>query len=397
MKRRDFIGSLGTMGAAALLPAPTAAQQACGDAPATQSRAAFAELVDLLQELDRDYLSPKRRIAGVTDISDGHRQILHHLHVALSLVAEADPDRPVFRRTADMAMKFFGDNPDALYYTAFIDPARTYRISGNTAGADFTSFSFERAAFDGSPSSGVSMVLDDRDLDISADGNFAFSVGPDQKFKLEPGVGMIQTRHYFETAAPVCADPNRHAPLRIEAVGPLPVRPAPDDASIAASIRRVANFLRKTTIDMSMMQPGKTPAWVSLVPNRFNPAEIPSGDIGFANRSAAYAMAPYALSPDQALVIEGRFPKCRFANVVLWNRYLQTYDYVAHTISRNRKSTTLLPDGRFRMVLAHRDPGVPNWIDTQGRRVGLVYWRFLLPEESIEPLTTRVVPLTELR
>ncbi|WP_380876875.1 hypothetical protein ACFB49_10500 [Sphingomonas sp. DBB INV C78] len=396
MDRRHFIGSLGTLGAAALAPATVGAQTAPA-ALQTQSRVAFGELIALLQQLDHDYLSPARRIAGVTDISDGHRQILHHLHVALSLIAEADPDRPAFRRTADMVTKFLGDNPDALYYTAFIDPARTYRISGNVGGADFTSFSFERAGVDGVPSKGVALVVDDRAMKISRDGDFEFLVGPDQKFKLEPGVGMIQTRHFFERAKPICADPVKQIPLRIEAVEPASPRPAPDDAWIAASIRRVITFLRETTIGMPMMQPDKIPAWVSIIPNRFNPAQIPAGDIGFANRSSAYSMAPYALAPDQALVIEGRFPKCRFANVVLWNRFLQTYDYETHTISRNGKSTKLLPDGRFRMVLAHRDPGVPNWIDTQGRPTGMVYWRFVLPEETVAPLEARVLPFADLK
>jgi len=31
------------------------------------------------------------------------------------------------------------------------------------------------------------------------------------------------------------------------------------------------------------------------------------------------------------------------------------------------------------MILAHRDPGLPNWIDTEGRPFGLVFWRFMLP------------------
>lgn len=399
MQRRDFIGSLGMLGAASLLPSPAAGQAAQG--PQTLSRAAFADLVALLQELDRDYLNAARRITSVTDISDGHRQILHHLHVALSLIAEADPDRPVFRRTADMRMKFLGDNPDALYYTAFINPTRAYRIRGNTGGADFTSFSFERAGNDGHPTRGVAFVLDDRDLTIAPNGDFEFRIGPGARskpwFELTPDIGMIQTRHYFETEKAVCADPLKEIALRIEPLDDAGPRPAPDDASIAASIQRVSTFLRGTTIGMPMMQPGKVPSWVSLVPNRFNPPEIPAGDIGFANRSAAYTMAPYALGPDEALVMEGRFPKCRFANVVLWNRFLQTYDYETHVISRNRRSTTLLPDGRFRIVLASRDPGVPNWVDTQGRPSGLVYWRFLLPEGDIEPVEAKVVPLARLR
>ena len=43
------------------------------------------------------------------------------------------------------------------------------------------------------------------------------------------------------------------------------------------------------------------------------------------------------------------------------------------------------------MILAHKDPGLPNWLDTEGRSFGMVYWRFLLPEGPVEtPKAERV-------
>jgi hypothetical protein len=49
------------------------------------------------------------------------------------------------------------------------------------------------------------------------------------------------------------------------------------------------------------------------------------------------------------------------------------------------------------MALAHRNPGVPNWLDTGGRHDGIIFWRFLLVEEPVAPLRTQVVPISELR
>ena len=63
------------------------------------------------------------------------------------------------------------------------------------------------------------------------------------------------------------------------------------------------------------------------------------------------------------------------------------------TISLNRKQTTLEIDGSFKIVLAGSDPGVPNWLDTRGRPFGMMFWRFLIPEEEIEPLITKLVPI----
>jgi len=107
-------------------------------------------------------------------------------------------------------------------------------------------------------------------------------------------------------------------------------------------------------------------------------------------------MAPYLIGPDDALVMTGRWPKCRCANVSLWNRHMQTYDYANRTVPRNRAQTTFERDGSFRMILAHSDPGLPNWIDTEGRPFGLVFWRFMLPEGEIETPRAEVVPLAKL-
>src|SRR6202000_874400 len=100
-------------------------------------------------------------------------------------------------------------------------------------------------------------------------------------------------------------------------------KPAPTDESIAASIRSVATWMHGFTLEQpAMVGSGRTgPSWVSLVPHPLTQPALPDGQIGFANRDAYYAMAPYFLKPGQALVIEGRFPKCRFAHVMLWNRF----------------------------------------------------------------------------
>ncbi|MDQ1381242.1 MAG: hypothetical protein QOJ71_1961, partial [Actinomycetota bacterium] len=67
------------------------------------------------------------------------------------------------------------------------------------------------------------------------------------------------------------------------------------------------------------------------------------------------------------------------------------------TASLNRASTTLEPDGSFRMVLAHSDPGVPNWIDTEGKGFGMVFWRFFLPEGDVETPKATVMKLADVR
>jgi hypothetical protein len=116
--------------------------------------------------------------------------------------------------------------------------------------------------------------------------------------------------------------------------------------------------------------------------------------ITYAARDNVYSMAPFVLAPNQALLIRGRFPDCRFSNIVLFNRFLQTFDYEERGISLNRAQTELEEDGSFEMIVAHKDPGRPNWLNTEGRPYGIMFWRFQLPEGDIAPLETEVITLS---
>ena len=75
---------------------------------------------------------------------------------------------------------------------------------------------------------------------------------------------------------------------------------------------------------------------------------------------------------------------------------MQTFYYVNRQVSLNRKQTHLEEDGSFRIVIAHEDPGVPNWIDTEGRGFSMVFWRFMLPEGEIETPKAQVVKVADL-
>jgi len=48
------------------------------------------------------------------------------------------------------------------------------------------------------------------------------------------------------------------------------------------------------------------------------------------------------------------------------------------------------------IVIAPRDPGVANWLSTEGRPFGLVFWRFMLPDGPIDTPVAEVVPIDSL-
>jgi len=375
-----------------------------GDTSAPDAAArAYADLSAVLAEIEAGYITRERGMHTSAERSAGRYLLANALQHGFQCWFDSDPKRPMFQRWLDSKKKLLGDNPDAVYFGAIVDPAGTYRIRGNVHGACYTSFSVEKGAQEGHISKGVVASLNDSEFDIAADGSYEIVASPEPQprnwLRLEPDAGSITTRHYWEWQRNVAADPTFHVPLWIEPMQDPGPAPPMDDAAIAAGIQRVINFIRGVTIDFPDLPPEVMPSWVSNVVNEFdNSAYAESNaEIGFAAVDNAYLQTRYDLAADQALVMRGRFPRCRFANVVLWNQRLQTPPFRYRRVSLNRNQVRYEPDGSFEVVVAHRDPGVPNWIDTAGLPTGMIFWRFLLPEEPVPPVTAEVVDLNALR
>ena len=366
---------------------------------AAESRTALRELVEMLHEIDRRWLSAEWNLMSPADVAEASRALMHLLQGGLALQFERAPERPAFRRIVTPTRKFTGDNADAIYYDAPVSGRYAYRVRGNLAGAVYVSITIEAGVDDGGLRGRTAGVINDTQFDVAANGDFELWIGGAERARnwlpLPADAYALTTRHYFEEKHCVAADASRVVPLQIDVVGGSPPPAPPNDASIAASIRRVMGFVRDRSLGMPPMANREQPAFVSRIPNQF-PKPAKPGDMGLAAFDAAYSMAPYLIGPDQALVITGRWPRCRSGYVCLWTRHQMTYDYVNRRVGLNRKQTQLEPDGSFRMILAHADPGVPNWLDSEGRPFGLVFWRFFLPEGEIETPQAAVVPFTEV-
>lgn len=378
--------------------AATQSQEARDDAAAN----AFAELASQIVEIEAKYIAAHPDMDSIEGRNAGRYLVANALQHGFQCCFDVDPKRPVFHRWLSPTKKLLGDNPDAVYYGAIADPAGTYRIRGNIHGACYTSFSVEAGADDGHMSKGVISTLNDTEFDIAADGSYEIIASPEPHsrnwLRLEPGAGSITTRHYWEWERSVAADPTFHVPLWIEPLeDPGPAAPM-DDAAIAAGIQRVTNFARALTVDFPDLDPQVMPSWVSNEVNRFDNSayEESNTTIGYAAKDNAYLQTRYELEPDQALLMRGRFPRCRFANVVLWNRRLQTPPYRFRRVSLNRRQVRCAPDGSFEIAVAHRNPGVENWVDAAGVRQGMIFWRFLLPDEPAPPIETEVVGVDSL-
>ena len=123
---------------------------------------------------------------------------------------------------------------------------------------------------------------------------------------------------------------------------------------------------------------------------------MPTVTFGWAAGDAAYAMGSFDLGEDEALVIDGRSPECVFWNLCLWNQFLHTYNYDYERVTINGTQVVANDDGSWTIVIAHRDPGHPNWVSTAGHERGRVWLRWFLPSETPERPKTRVVRIESL-
>jgi len=396
MKRRDILkgagaGSVAAMAGSLLGPQVTLAAQG---KPNGEAAKALAELQQTLDQLEADFATPEFKLRTPQDFAEARRVMMHALLHGLECWLEADPTRPFFRPFIHQHKKLLGDNPDARYHAAVIDGQHRYRIRGNLAGATYTSFAIELAPDPSGP--GVGPTLNDKQFEADENGDYEIIVSRDKVegnwMELPEGASSITTRHYYERRVSINNERMHHIPIDIENLDTAPPRQPPSDEGIAAGIRRVANFVKGNVVTMKAEN---SPSWVSRVPNQFVPPVVDNSNkaVGYAAVDNVYVMAPFVLGPDQALVIRGRFPKCRFSNLVLWNRFLQSFDYETRTVSLNRVQTEQDEKGNFEMIIAHKDPARPNWLDTEGRPYGLMFWRFQLPEENIAPLETEVITL----
>ena len=127
---------------------------------------------------------------------------------------------------------------------------------------------------------------------------------------------------------------------------------------------------------------------------------LPRFDQEVSNRAGgdpniAYYHSHWRLAPDEALVIEVTPPRCEHWNFQLNNYWMESLDYRYFTDPREQALRRLEPDGSVRIVVAHADPGLPNWITTVGHAEGTMCFRWVRADAHPVP-RTRVVKLADL-
>jgi len=374
------------------------------DAIPTPSRDALRDFLALIGQVDREFLGPARNVTAPADVAAGEHMLLHLIKCGLDTWVDNDATRPRFAPLASAVLKWGGEGADNPAHLAPLDPARRYRITGRMRDEAYVSFTVYTGKQEGDFNDGVVSALNHTQFPRDAAGRFTIEISPTPRagaLHMQPGKpNCVIARHYFERETCAMADPRLVCEIDIECLDepgfPRPLAPA----ALADKLRAAMTFIESQTLARRPPDPSKSPSWFSMVPNQLPKPEkwVPSEGGGAGAIDNAYCAGLVVLPPDQALVVEARWPECVYANVMFWNRFQQAGDYRFRTCSLNRKQMKADAEGRFTFVvsLTRPGPGVANWIDTEGQSVGTLYWRFLLPEGDIDKPVTRVVPLSEL-
>jgi hypothetical protein len=328
------------------------------------------------------------------DRAEGFRYLTRFLAAGIvQCVSHADPDHPVFGRMIDTTMPWGLDDPDTLYLYAPVRGGARYRISGKRGSAhhmdlqvNFGHFSQGEIA-----SWGTLDSIDGFGLATAADGAFELTLseqaGSGNHLRLAPNAEFVLVRQYF-------ADWERERPAdlwieREDATWPIP---PPSEAQVAARLARLRDWLEKGAALWDRMSRGL----LSMPPNTLVVHHAADAGERAGMRGQAYGTGNFHCGAEEAVIVELRPPRCHHWSLSLANFWWEAVEYASRQSSLNHYQARLDADGCVRAVIAHTDPGVPNWLDPAGNLRGTLAARFLLADEA-PALALRVVPLDRVR
>ena len=369
---------------------------------APKTTATFDSLIAALGEIRDRYVLDADRFTDPVEVAEAYRYVGQALSAMSEMYLEVDPDHPRFASIVSPARKLQGDNPDAIYHYASVRGDRSYRVQGRIDRQCYTSFTVHGEAADGGFAGPLLGDLNDRALQVADDGTYELIFSQDERpgnwLRLHPDAVAIIVRSYYQLERSAQNDASIAVEIDISVIGDVPA-PAPlDDDTLSRRLERGIAFVKQVTIGQAI--PGAS-AGVPFVSDVVNDVATPFSfrDSGLPVPGAAdifYSMGRWDLEPDEAIVMTGHLPAGVFANVMLWNVHMQTLDYRNRTSSLNAEQIRFEADGSYRIVISASDPGVPNWLDTEGHRRGSIFWRFLLPETDPPKPECRVVKLADV-
>ncbi|HLY55212.1 MAG TPA: DUF1214 domain-containing protein [Stellaceae bacterium] len=318
---------------------------------------------------------------GELNRAESVRQAIRLATAGIVSFMESNPDYPELIKQQTLSRQMQLPSADAVYHYARLHGRNSYRISGPRGSAHI----FQISVWNGTCSNLRDYrLIDKKDSDTSAD----FAAGrdldlvlsaeerPGSWLRLPEGPCEIFIRQYY-------ADWDTEEPARLVIVreGAVYPPPPPTRAEIAERLGMVSDWLatQSAYYDKSIKFHLAT-----------DPAVLPQLQIPEAFQDNAYLNGHYRCGPDEAIVLEVTPPEAVYWGFQLANLQWEAMEYHMRQTSANFRQARIDTDGRLRIVISQRDPGVPNWFDTSGRSLGLLSGRYYKAKTVPIPTLTKL-------
>lgn len=355
-----------------------------------RSGAAWDLLCDSIREVGHGMLASEFAQSDL-ERAEGYRYIMGLLVMRLQkLLYRTGPEQPAFTRQMDDIVKFGLDNPDGINSkSAEIRDDLRYRLYGRAGGERYVELvqSGDRGTLSNHFLADFGIAAGDRfEIILSADPQ------PGNWVPLAPGATALLCRQIQYDW-----DAEGYTEIHIEQIdvdgstaGGVPIcLRVPEPAAVAAELRAVAGTF---TAEFQFWQ-DYTRAFRREGDNVI-PRDQPLAMSGHSKVRAA-PKGFFVLEPDEAMLLEFEDPGGMHWSVAIGDTWFRSFDPSHHQISLNGAQAVRDSDGRYRMVIAHQDPGIANWLDTVGHRRGNITFRYVRTDERPHA-NIHVAPLAEI-
>lgn len=348
---------------------------------------AFTHLLDVLREQnDRIHSISDQRDS---DVAESYQNLMDLLHVAIDCYVQNSPANPRCVELVSPYRKFGGDNQQARYYLFPVNSAYEYRLEGHIDGAAYIGLTVYGCDTEDELRI-VENTNSDR-IDFRPDGSFAVDFKAEGEgnncVRLSPDANQVVIRQYF--SSPIRRE---SMPVSVSLLNRSVDRAVPGTEDMARRLRSTANFLKGWFKLTPMPWPVEQGAYNQIC----EPLPAAASSEHGSTPDNIHAFGYFNLEDDQALVLKGKMPRCRYWSCHLWTGSMQTYDFEKYHCAISDAQLDLDDDDQWTIVLSNRLPQGRNWLDTAGHQRGFVYFRWLLSSEKPGDISAEVVPIAHL-
>ncbi|GEP34632.1 hypothetical protein NSZ01_24000 [Nocardioides szechwanensis] len=318
------------------------------------------------------------------DRLEGYDYLAGRIRMAMQMAFDYDLDRPLFINPTHQFSRQGLDNPDAVYFNAYLREGVEYVVRGCRGTSADLSFQVMAGTYSADSAATSLMAFDDRELDIAPDGTFEFT------YVAEPGAKTMIVREVFNDW-----DTELRGTLTIERPDTMgrPAKPL------------TADLLRKKYEVAARSLVGSIQTWFAF-PQFFqykepvNTLTAPQSTPG-GLASQRSSIGHYELAEDEAMIVSVPVcTDCSYQAIQIGSDWYASTDYETHQTSLTKAQAVTDPDGVMRFVISEGNPGIANWLETTGHRTGsmMLRWQRLerdLTQDADGP-TIQVVKLADV-